>query len=203
MIVYEVTGTEEHPVYKKLEYFNSDRQLHFLESMVEAALETQRRFLSQTLIKALNFHAIACLHVNAGEYRPCPVEVDDFRPPAHYRVGALMDDFVNDVNLHWNETDPFLLSAFVLWKLNYIHPFINGNGRTARACCYFVLCVKAGGWVSGNPILPELLRQHRNRYVAALRHADGSLNDQAATEAAHGPLSELLRELLAVQIANA
>ena len=203
MIVYEVTGTEEHPVYKKLEYFNSDRQLHFLESMVDAALETQRRFLSQTLIKALNFHAIACLHVNAGEYRPCPVEVDAFRPPAHYRVGALMDDFVNDVNLQWNETDPFLLSAFVLWKLNYIHPFINGNGRTARACCYFVLCVKAGGWISGDPILPELLRQHRNRYVVALKHADGSLTQQAAIEDALGPLSELIRELLAVQIANA
>ena len=203
MIVYEVTGTEQHPVYKKLEYFNSDRQLHFLESMVDAALEAQRRFLSQTLIKALNFHAIACLHVNAGEYRPCPVEVDAFLPPAHYRVGALMDDFVNDVNLHWNETDPFLLSAFVLWKLNYIHPFINGNGRTARACCYFVLCVKAGGWISGNPILPELLRQHRNRYVAALQHADDSLDQQAAIEDALGPLSELIRELLAVQIASA
>ena len=203
MIVYEVTGTEQHPVYKRLEYFNSDRQLYFLESMVEAALKLQRRFLSQTLIKALNFHAIACLHVNAGEYRPCEVAVDDFHPPAHYRVAALMDDFVNDVNLHWNETDPFFLSAFVLWKLNYIHPFINGNGRTARACCYYVLCVKAGGWITGNPILPELLRQHRQDYVAALRYADSRLAQQASIEDSLKPLSDLIRRLLSMQIANA
>ena len=155
MIVYELTSTEKNPVYQRLEYSNSDRQLDFLKSMVAVALETQRSFLSQTLIKALNFHAIACLHVNAGEYRPCEVKVGKFIPPEHYRVTALMDDFVNSVNLIWNGSDPFFLSAFVLWRLNHIHPFINGNGRTARACCYFVLCVKAGGWMSGKSILPE------------------------------------------------
>ena len=202
MILYEVTGTEQHPVYQMLEYFNSDRQLHFLESMVRVALDTQRPFLSQTLIKALNFHAIACLHVNAGEYRPCPVKVGDYCPPEHYRVGALMDDFVNDVNLNWKETDPFFLSALVLWKLNLIHPFINGNGRTARACCYYVLCVKAGGWISGKPILPELLRQHRQEYVTALQHADAKQIQQAPIQDMLKPLSDLIQRLLNEQITN-
>ena len=145
MILYELTGTEDDEIYRTLEYFNTDRQLHFLESMVSVALRTQRPFLSQALIKALNYHAIACLHVNAGEYRPCEVKVGDYEPPAHYRVQALMDDFVNLVNRYWENEDPILLSAFVLWQLNVIHPFINGNGRTAHACCYFVLCVKSGG----------------------------------------------------------
>ena len=53
------------------------------------------------MIKAINYHAIACLHTDAGEYRPCPVEVGDYRPPEHYRVDALMDDFVNIVNRRW------------------------------------------------------------------------------------------------------
>ncbi len=61
MIVYELTGTEENDEYKRLEYFNTDRQLHFLESLVHLAVNFNRTFLSQTLIKALNFHAIACL----------------------------------------------------------------------------------------------------------------------------------------------
>ncbi|MGH6935150.1 MAG: Fic family protein [Methylocella sp.] len=105
----------------------------------------QRNFISHTILKALNFHAIACLHVNAGEYRPCSVQVGSHNPPEHYRVSALMDDFVNEVNLQWDRTDEVVLASLVLWKLNYIHPFINGNGRTARAACHIVLCVKAGG----------------------------------------------------------
>ena len=65
-----------------------------------------------------------------------------------------------------------LLATYVLWRLNHIHPFINGNGRTARAACYFVLCVKAGGWLSGDVILPERLQSNRDEYMEALRKAD-------------------------------
>jgi len=86
-----------------------------------------------------------------------------------------MDDFVNTVNRRWDAADPVELAAFVLWKLNHIHPFINGNGRTARASCYFVLCVKLGGWLEGEHILPELLRSNREEYVEALKVADASL----------------------------
>jgi len=200
MILYELTGTEDDDTYRTLEYFNTDRQLHFLESMVTVALRTQRPFLSQALIKALNYHAIACLHVNAGEYRPCEVKVGSYEPPAHYRVQALMDDFVNLVNRYWENEDPVLLSAFVLWQLNVIHPFINGNGRTARACCYFALCVKSGGWISGKTILPELLRQHREEYVSALQYADNAATQKTSNQEALKPLCELIGRLLDIQI---
>jgi Fic family protein len=158
MILFELTNTENNPIYQSLEISNGNRQYDFLRSIVAASLEIGRPFLSQHVIKALNFHAITCLHTNAGEYRPCPVRVGDYTPPEHYRVQALMDDFVNNVNLEWKETDPIVLAAYVLWRMNHIHPFINDNGRTARSASYFVLCVKAGGWLAGEPILPELLR---------------------------------------------
>ncbi len=202
MILYELTGTEDDDTYRTLEYFNTDRQLYFLESMVSVVLRTQRPFLSQALIKALNYHAIACLHVNAGEYRPCEVKVGSYEPPAHYRVQALMDDFVNLVNRYWENEDPVLLSAFVLWQLNVIHPFINGNGRTARACCYFVLCVKSGGWISGKAILPQLLQQHREEYVSALQYADNAAKLKTSNQEALGPLRELIRKLLNIQLAD-
>ncbi|WP_413916694.1 Fic family protein [Candidatus Skiveiella danica] len=86
-----------------------------------------------------------------------------------------MDDFVNTVNRNWESADPVGLAAYVLWRLNHIHPFINGNGRTARAASYFVLCVKAGQWLPGTTILPELLRRERASYVTALQSADSSL----------------------------
>ena len=162
--------------------------------MVEAARDIGRPMLSHFIIKAINFHAIAGLHDTAGTYRPCPVEVGTHNPPPHYRVQAMMDDCVNHINWSWQSDDAVTLAARALWQINYIHPFIDGNGRTARAVCYFILCLKAGGPLPGTTIVPELLRQHREEYVEALRVADGGdLN----------PLTELIRNLLIMQISVA
>ena len=153
--------------------------------------------LSQAIIRAINFHAIAGLHHSTGEYRPHGVRVGTHEPPFHYRVQALMDDFVNVVNWRWQQHDSTNLAAYALWRLNHIHPFVNGNGRTARAVCYFILCVKAGGLLPGKTILPELLREKdaRNSYIDALRCTD---DDQGKGLAA---LGDLIRELLNKQIA--
>lgn len=132
MIIFELVQTESHPVYQALTVSNGNRQYDFLRSIVQASVDMQKLFLSQHIIKALNFHAITCLHAFSGEYRPCPVTVGQHTPPEFYRVPALMDDFVNEVNRHWQETDPVLLATYVLWRINNIHPFINGNGRLTR-----------------------------------------------------------------------
>jgi len=92
-----------------------------------------------------------------------------------------------------------VLAAYVLWRLNYIHPFINGNGRTARAACYYLLCVKSGGWIPGDPILPTLIRQNRDEYVAALQHSDQCF---AAGAVNVGLLHGLLTRLLAEQMSS-
>ena len=201
MILYELTGhNEDHPIYKTLEVSNGIRHYSFLQSIIEASLSIKKHFLSQTLVKAINYHAIACLHTNAGEYRPCEVKAGDFKPPQHYRVNDLMDDFVNEVNWKWESANPITLASYVLWKLNYIHPFINGNGRTARAACYFVLCVKTGGWLGGDIILPELLRLNRDKYVNALKAADSKALDFENEVNFLDPLQDLIIELLTQQM---
>ena len=198
MILFELTGQrEDHPAYQTLEISNAERHYGFLQSVVSAALSVERHFLSQTVIKAINYLAIACLHSNAGEYRPCPVRVGNYTPPEHYRVNDLMDDFANTVNRRWDQTEPVELATYVLWRLNYIHPFINGNGRTARAACYFVLCVKVGGWLGGNVILPELLRRDRSQYITALQEADRSTSKSSINL---GPLRNLILGLLTEQL---
>lgn len=108
-----------------------------------------------------------------------------------------MDDFVNMVNRMWETTDPVELSSYVLWRLNHIHPFINGNGRTARAACYFTLCCKLGGWLEGEKILPELLRENRAEYVAALKQIDTSAMTGGLDLT---PLNEIIARLLTEQL---
>ena len=109
-----------------------------------------------------------------------------------------MDDFVNVVNWNWEKADPIALAAYVLWRLNHIHPFINGNGRTARASCYFVLCVKAGGLLPGTTILPELIKRERPSYVAALKTADrlSGVGDPTYLNNLHHLLERLVQEQL-------
>src|SRR5216684_4160329 len=83
------------------------------------------------------------------------------------------------------------LDKYTLWALNhvavanisqfggrfreepiYVGNFNEGNGRTARATCYYLLCAKSGNLLPGKKIVPERIREDRAGYVAGLRAAD-------------------------------
>ena len=177
MNLYELQRTESNPVYQAVAASNNARHYDFLLSMVQAAIDSNKPWLSESLIKAINFHAIVALHDQAGQYRSVPVQVGDhYFPPEPYRVQSLMEDFVNQVNWLWQPANLTQLASYALWKLNNIHPFVNGNGRTARAVSYYILCVKAGGPLRGQMIVPDIIRQGpmRPEYEAALAAADAS-----------------------------
>jgi Fic family protein len=201
VFVFELVNNEAHPAYQRLAVENLDRQYSFLQSIVDVSLMLNQPMLSIEVIKALNYHAISCLHVSAGEFRPCPVQVGAgpgaYHPPAHFQVPPLMQMFTNEVNRNWERMDAVTLASFVLWKLNHIHPFINGNGRTARVVSYFVLCLKSGGWLPGLTLLPERLVANRPEYVNALKAADASLMIGGLDiSVLHGMISRLLGEQL-------
>jgi Fic family protein len=61
--------------------------------------------------------------------------------------------------------------------LNWIHPFIEGNGRTARAVCYYLLCARSGALLPGRRIVPERIRDDRAGYERALKAADRAWDD--------------------------
>jgi hypothetical protein len=85
----------------------------------------------------------------------------------------------------------------VSWRINNIHPFINGNGRTARATCYFALCVAAGGLLPGSKVLPELIRQNRQEYCDALQVAhDSFAQGNLDLSVLHALVSRLVNEQL-------
>ncbi|MBA3520868.1 MAG: Fic family protein [Rhizobiales bacterium] len=69
----------------------------------------------------------------------------------------------------WTPTE---LAAYGLWRLNWIHPFVEGNGRTARATCYYILCVRSGALLPGRKVLPERIKESRTGYESGLQAAD-------------------------------
>src|ERR1700685_3269932 len=77
------------------------------------------------------------------------------------------------IHENWAIVDhPTTLAAFALWNLNWIHPFIEGNGRTARAACYYLICMKQGRILPGKKTVPERIRGMRDPYYVALQLAD-------------------------------
>lgn len=99
-----------------------------------------------------------------------------------------MCDYVND---NWAEKAPLHLSAYIMWRLNWIHPFDDGNGRTSRAVSYLLLCVRLGYRLPGVQTIPELIASAKVPYYDALEKADdGSLE----------PLEQLLSAHLATQL---
>lgn len=202
MIVHDIVGTEENPCYRIFEAQNLVRQYDFTHSLFIAASSLNHPGLSHEQLKAMNFHGIACLHAHAGAYRPHNVEITNtpHRPPPHEQVQGFMEDFVQRITAIWADADPLTLAATVLWRLNWIHPFVNGNGRTACVAAYYTLCRKFGFWLPGTVLVPELIRANRPPYYEALRAADQAL------DAGHPDVSQLasyLQGLLIQQLESA
>lgn len=190
--VFGAIGKDENdPLYKLVQASNGSRHYGFLLSMIDAANKTGKFKLTHALIKAINFHAIAGLHREAGIYRPGPVEVGQLELPDHTDVPDLMEGFINMTNTFWGTMPSVTLGTYALWRLTRIHPFVNGNGRTARAVCYYIISTSLGRLLTGAPILPEQFVLKHDEYIERLRMADnGDLE----------PLTQLTTELLNRQI---
>ncbi len=178
MIIDQIVGDDEtNPIYAELARSNGIRHYNFLESIITASLDLNRSSISEELIKAINYHAIACLHEGAGEYRKVAVTAGDFVPMKSDKVPTKMNKLIEIVNNIWETMDSIALASYLMWGINHIHPFINGNGRTARAMCHYVLCMKSRTRLGIN--FPEILRtKYRWPSIVALKKVDASLSKE-------------------------
>jgi Fic family protein len=104
-----------------------------------------------------------------------------------------MCDYINE---NW-EKHATHLAAYAMWRMNWIHAFTDGNGRTARAVSYLVLSIRLKMKIPGNPTIPEMIIDNRTPYYEALEQADNSLENSEPKLAA---MEQLLEELLAKQL---
>jgi Fic family protein len=85
-----------------------------------------------------------------------------------------------------------------MWRLNWIHPFADGNGRTSRIVSYVVLSVRAGSLLPGTPTIPDQIVDNREPYFEALDTADLAFKTGQVDVS---KMEELLASLLANQLA--
>ena len=103
---------------------------------------------------------------HAGRYRTGQVFISgtEYVPPAASEVPGQMAALVAELNARKNDMHPVLLAAYAHRRLVDIHPFQDGNGRTARLLMNLMLLNKGYCIVSIPPIL-------RHDYIMALQRA--------------------------------
>lgn len=182
---------------------NIFRLQELTDSLVTRACDPGSRFsFTEALVKRQHEVAMHKLLDEPGEYRQGPVHItgSPHVPPPWVEVQGHMAGLCDYVNKVWDQANLIHISSYVLWRLNWIHPFTNGNGRTSRAAAYFVMNVKHGQLLPGkNSIMAQIVND-RQPYYAALRHADDVAKQTGNEQAALAPMEALMTHMLKEQI---
>ncbi len=172
-----VLEQEDPELYDRVQEQNLNWQYELLTNCIEIGLKKGPTAFDKYMLWALNHVAVANISQFGGRFREEPIYVGNHKPPHFKDVADWMDRFISTTQENWFIWTPTELAAYGLWRLNWIHPFIEGNGRTARAVCYYLLCVRSGTLLPGRKILPERIRDDREGYEKALQSADHAWDD--------------------------
>lgn len=154
--------------------------------------------ITPEILKNLQRIAIENIYVCAGEYRTWPISISgtSHAPPNWRDIPSLIAQMCDYANSTPGST-PIHTAAYRMWRLNWIHPFGGGNGRTSRAVSHFALCVRLGFVIQGWPTIPEQIMSDREPYYAALDDADAAWTSGKVDV---GSLESLLSEMLKKQL---
>lgn len=128
-------------------------------------LHKTRQDITETTI--LDLHKLILQKINdshAGRYRTVPVRIagSTVIMPNATKVPDLMKGFISW--LHQSSGNPVAIAVDAHYKLVSIHPFVDGNGRTARLLMNLLLMQ------AGYP--PTIIRkQDRHRYITTIEKA--------------------------------
>ncbi len=153
------------------EVINYRRVLEYLESSREGAEYTKELLMSiHGLItdKLIEENKI-------GKYRDTQVVLKNsitgevsFRPPGHLDVPFLIDDFLGWLNSDAGRAEhPVVRAGVAHYVLAAVHPFVEGNGRTARAFATLVL-FREGYDIKRFFALEEYFDKHAEEYFGSL-----------------------------------
>ncbi len=183
-----------------LEIENGFRQFDLTVDIIKYYLEPDRPFsLRVPLILDLQREAVAGIEAEPGQIRKTSVGIHKsaHNPPPPHLVEASLGEFCDYINDNWHERTAFYLSAHVMSRVNWIHPFTDGNGRTSPALSYALLCIKLGYVLPGSPTILQQIEEDNSHYIKALEMAD-----EAARRGGEdvSEMERMIRAMLAKQL---
>ena len=154
------------------------------------------------------FHRTATLFLlhKPGEFREIEVYVKKadgtivHTPPPPAEVDQYMASFAAKILERWPVLNAVEIGAYTLWLVNWVHPFKNGNGRTARAFSYACISLKLGFVLPGTPTVIDLIMQNRDEYQAALKVGDVGFEQTGEPDLS--AMSAFIEKLLIQQLSS-
>ena len=99
-------------------------------------------------------------------------------PPSYTEIDKMINDlceFANNDNSS-NFIHPIIKGIIIHFILAYIHPFVDGNGRTARSLFYWYMIMK-GYWLTEYLSISRIIYTNKRTYEKAFQYAEIDGND--------------------------
>lgn len=100
-------------------------------------------------------------------------------PPAAEELDGRLErlcDFANDRVQEKGFLHPLLKAITLHFMIGYDHPFVDGNGRTARALFYWY-AIRHGYWLLEFLSISAVIKEAPMQYVKAYQHTESDEND--------------------------
>ena len=155
------------------------------------------RFITQNIHTPLSSELLQQIHVlmtektlenpaDAGAYRTNDeVVVEDaithevvHTPPSYKDIPS----FIEDLCIFFNESDskvfihPIIRGIIIHFMIAYMHPFVDGNGRTARALFYWYM-LKSGYWLTEYLSISRVIAKSKKSYENAYLYTEADEKD--------------------------
>ena len=165
LIINEGVTVKGKPLKDHLEAKGHYAALQYLYELVEF---DKRNTISEQLIRSL--HQLITLETDkkwAGVYRNANVIITgtSHQPPDALEVTHKMQELIDWLKVNQTKIHVVELAALLHHRFVYIHPFFDGNGRTARLLMNILLMQ------NGFP-LTIILKNDRKKYYRVLAQAD-------------------------------
>ena len=151
------------PLREHFEAKNHEKAIQYLEKIIQQNFKCTESHIFE-------IHKLVLEGIEedvAGRYRNGQVRIigANFIPPAGHKVPDLMAEFIKEVTIREKKESILSLATFTHHRFVWIHPFFDGNGRTARLLMNLLLMKE------GYP--PAIiLKNDRKKYYDALNQAN-------------------------------
>lgn len=158
--------------------FNNLRAIEYISEFLDSKIDF-KIILELHKIMTANTEAEKC----SGEFRKSEVYVTDHVdgevahiPPDWKEIELLMGELCNFINDDRHFIHPIVKASIIHFLVGFIHPFIDGNGRTARALFYWYL-LKKGYALIRNISISRVILESRTQYDKAFLKTEYDDND--------------------------
>lgn len=149
------------PVARQIESLNELAAINLAGSMILSMVaKAPSDPPGEAVLKGLHQILTFMLLERPGQYRDCTAYIFETNEdtglttiarhaPAPSDLAGLMAQFFDELAAMWPSTDALDIAAYALWRICWVHPFDDANGRAARAFAYICFSMKTGRLLPG------------------------------------------------------